>query len=190
MSQKTSIDCYVRVTGEATDADDDGLAGYYLVTVTADDAILETRRGEIATAVLDAFHEKQGISVLDDFEISVHLHDGSLISESDDAESSSVSDLLHAEYIGLVTDSSLPFTALPSPLETLINTYIEAADALQSKQRQLAAYGDELHAFVQARDALKDHPDFSGQLPQTYFSGGDLDPDGTAEGFDRPRQAQ
>ena len=46
------------------------------------------------------------------------------------------------------------------------------------------------HAFVAVRDELRAHPEFSGFLPKTYFSGGDLDPEGVdghgSDGSDYP----
>jgi hypothetical protein len=66
-----------------------------------------------------------------------------------------------------------------SKIESLETAYIEAAAELQSKQANLANYAAELDAFIAARDALREHPEFSGKLPKTYFSGGDLDPDGS-----------
>lgn len=66
----------------------------------------------------------------------------------------------------------------PKTLDDLECAYIDAAAELQSKQAGLQNYTDELNAFLNARDALKAHPEFLGRLPQTYFSGGELDPEG------------
>lgn len=65
-------------------------------------------------------------------------------------------------------------------IDSLEEKYIEAAHELQSKQRDLLNYAPELLAFIEIRDALKEHADFSGHLPETYFSGGDLDPIGAS----------
>ncbi len=61
-------------------------------------------------------------------------------------------------------------------IDTLIERYIEAADALESAQRSMQPIVDATNSFVAARDALREHPAFSGLLPKTYFSGSDLDP--------------
>lgn len=72
-------------------------------------------------------------------------------------------------------------STLSSPqIDALEVKYIEAAHDLQSKQRDLLNYAPELRAFIEARDALKAHDGFSGYLPETYFSSGDLDPVGAA----------
>ena len=65
-----------------------------------------------------------------------------------------------------------------STINALLERYTEAADELQRCQRDLQPIGVATHAFVDARDALRGHPEFSGHLPKTYFSGGDLDPEG------------
>jgi len=64
--------------------------------------------------------------------------------------------------------------------DSLEEKYIEAAHELQSKQRDLLNFAPELHAFIEIRDALKEYADFSGHLPETHFSGGDLDPIGAS----------
>ena len=66
-------------------------------------------------------------------------------------------------------------------IQQLENDYIEAANELRSKQVQLGNYADELENFVKCRDELKDHSEFSGMLPKTFFSGGDLDPVGICD---------
>lgn len=60
----------------------------------------------------------------------------------------------------------------------LKNSYLDAAADLRAKQADLANHADELHRFIAVRDQLQAHPDFSGYLPETYYSGGDLDPVG------------
>ena len=71
-----------------------------------------------------------------------------------------------------------------SDIESLKLVYIETASDLHSAQAGLINFADELHAFIEARDTLREHPEFSGKLPQTYYSGGDLDPDGDPDGSD------
>lgn len=86
-----------------------------------------------------------------------------------------------------------PMIALGGATDTAINVdalekrYIDAADALRSKQVAMDNFASELHAFIKIRDDLREHSDFSGRLPQTYFSGGDLDPDGDESTPDVPR---
>lgn len=66
-------------------------------------------------------------------------------------------------------------------IEAIEDRYIQAAEELRSKQVQLVNFANELDAFIEIRDAIKAHPDFSGVLPKTFFSGGDLDPEGCEE---------
>lgn len=65
-------------------------------------------------------------------------------------------------------------------MREITNAYCDAAAELRSKQEGLLNHSDELHKFLVVRDRLKGHPEFSGCLPETYFSGGDLDPVGAA----------
>ena len=112
MSKITELHCYVEVTGEASDEDDEGVQGFYLVqlklsrTVSLDE-LSEAEQSEIAKAVLDSFHEHQGISVLDDFEISVFLPNGEEVMEEDDIEETGL--VAHADHQGQVNEDDLPF---------------------------------------------------------------------------------
>ena len=65
-----------------------------------------------------------------------------------------------------------------SKLDILEEEYKEAAASLRARQAALGNYAVELDVFIKTRDTLREHPDFPGYLPQTYFSGGELDPDG------------
>lgn len=108
----TKLDCYVHVTGDATDADDEGVQGFYLIEVylarqVALDTLTLNEKSEIAAAVLDSFHDKQGISVLDDFTIGALLPDGSDIVEAGDVPASGL--ILRAVHLGSVNESDLPF---------------------------------------------------------------------------------
>ncbi len=67
---------------------------------------------------------------------------------------------------------------ITTSITELENAYIDAAAELLSKQAGLQNHAHELHKLIVARDTLREHPDFSGYLPETYFSGGDLDPEG------------
>lgn len=53
--------------------------------------------------------------------------------------------------------------------------YCDAATHLMTAQASLQNFSKEFDCFLAARDALQSHPEFSGYLPPTYFSGGDLD---------------
>lgn len=82
MSQNTTeFSCYVVVKGTASDPDDEGLEGAYEVTVRTSvpvtlDTLSESEQHAITAAVLDEFHDHQGIAVLDDFSIAVYLEIG------------------------------------------------------------------------------------------------------------------
>lgn len=61
-------------------------------------------------------------------------------------------------------------------VEVLKDAYLEAAGELRSKRAGLQNEHDAFHVFISTRDQLQSHPKFTGRLPATYFSGGDLDP--------------
>ena len=71
-------------------------------------------------------------------------------------------------------------TIMKNGIAEIENAYCDAAAELRSKQAGLQNHAVELDKFTQVRDKLQGHPDFSGHLPETYFSGGDLDPVGVA----------
>lgn len=80
----------VHVTGSPSDHDDAGAPGVYGHEVTFSRPVKPmelspAEKGAIAAAVLDEFHDRQGIEVLDDFEISVHIANGPEIAELDDS---------------------------------------------------------------------------------------------------------
>lgn len=80
---------------------------------------------------------------------------------------------------GLRPDGKMPqSTVMSTSIVSLEDSYLDAAAALRSKQLGLENHADELHQFIAIRDQLQAHPDFSGYLPETYYSGGDLDPVG------------
>jgi len=70
--------------------------------------------------------------------------------------------------------------SMTNEISALEVAYCEAASEYRSKQVGLQNHADELHKFIEIRDQLREHPDFSGHLPETFFSGGELDPDGPA----------
>lgn len=78
----------------------------------------------------------------------------------------------------LSTNKSLRLAS--NSVDDLEAWYIEAADDLRSKEAGLQNCHDELWQFIRARDTLMAHPRFSGHLPETYYSGGDLDPVGAS----------
>lgn len=61
-------------------------------------------------------------------------------------------------------------------IDALEAAYLEAAANYRSALAGLVNYAAELSAYIAAREELSQHPSFSGLLPFTYFSGGDLDP--------------
>lgn len=57
--------------------------------------------------------------------------------------------------------------------------YIDAAEEAQSKHLRLLSYMDEFERLLAARSSLIEHPDFSGILPKTFWTGNaDVDPHG------------
>lgn len=88
---ETGFHVTVLVDGSATDPEDDNLPGNYpfWVKVTRPTKFASLTPGEateIARAVLDEFHDRQGIEVLEDFDITVILPNGEVISEGDEHE--------------------------------------------------------------------------------------------------------
>lgn len=84
--QPLSLDCYVRVQGEASDPADEGVQGAYLTRVTlpagaAIGKLTEPDKSAIAKAMLDSFHQHQGIDTLDDFSFKTYLENGEEIFE-------------------------------------------------------------------------------------------------------------
>lgn len=107
-----SIGCYVEVTGEATDEDDEGVQGFYLIQLQLSREIdlskaSANEKSEIAKAALDCFHDHQGVCVLEDFEITTCLADGTCIYEEDGFEEGDL--VKSTAYQGDVGLSGLPF---------------------------------------------------------------------------------
>lgn len=72
-------------------------------------------------------------------------------------------------------------TLATQSLSDLEDAYVEAAAEAQSKHMRLQGYADELEALLKIRDELKAHPEFSGALPATFWTGSIVvDPDGQA----------
>jgi hypothetical protein len=69
-------------------------------------------------------------------------------------------------------------------INDLESTYTDAAAELRAKQANLENHAKELHQFIDIRDQLQEHAEFSGYLPETYYSGGDLDPVGAKPSSD------
>ncbi|MBV7542025.1 hypothetical protein [Acidovorax sp. sic0104] len=85
---ETGFQVMVRVVGTASDEDDLAVAGDYpfWVNVTRPitfRSLTEQEKSSIAQAVLDEFHDRQGIAVLDDFNITVELPTAQPISDDD-----------------------------------------------------------------------------------------------------------
>lgn len=78
--------CRVVVTGEPSHEDDQSICGIYQIEVKIPQAFNVTeltpeQTSEIATAVLDCFHEENGIKILDDFIINAYLPDSAELTE-------------------------------------------------------------------------------------------------------------
>lgn len=112
-----NIFCYVAVTGEPSDAEDDEIPGVYQLEVQLPSpvdlaALTPAIETAIAKAVLDEFHESVGIACLDDFDIQVLLPDGTPISEADlgeDLEAALSGFPVKATHDGSVDPDELPF---------------------------------------------------------------------------------
>lgn len=99
--------CYVLVTGEATDDEDEGVQGVHQVEVKLSAPVTLTALSVadetvIAKAVLDEFHNRQGIEELDAFEITPYLETGRTICEEDNPPPTDIS--ARASYCGLVDE--------------------------------------------------------------------------------------
>lgn len=67
---------------------------------------------------------------------------------------------------------------MPKTISELEDAYTQAGSNYRSALLALGNTADELHAFVALRYELREHPEFSGTLPPSFFSGSELDPDG------------
>lgn len=103
---------YVLVSGTPTDPLDADLPGVYshsvAVPVPQDQLAQELQDAAICTAVLDEFHDRQGIEMLDDFTIRVVLVDGREIHERDGASAGQPHAGLVVEHEGKVTLADVP----------------------------------------------------------------------------------
>jgi hypothetical protein len=110
---RTQLNCYVRVSGNATHMDDKDLAGTYLVTATPSSQIRAESLSDtfhchlIAKAVLDEFHFRQGIKVLEDFDITVYLENGIIINEMLFEPTGHFDESVTAEFCGPIDDKDL-----------------------------------------------------------------------------------
>ena len=81
------VQAWVLVTGDASHDDDASLPGIYSVTVWLSrkldlNSLDDKQASEISSAVLDCFHQHQGIEVLDDFSIEGRLSSGRLLEDA------------------------------------------------------------------------------------------------------------
>lgn len=109
--QGQELICYVSVRGEGSDPDDEGLPGIYAVAVeTLEqvdlDNLTSDQEDKISQAVLDAFHDDNGIAEVDDFAISIYLENGKEISEAEKRVDSAFR--VSANCWGSVDEESLP----------------------------------------------------------------------------------
>lgn len=98
----------VLVGGEASHEDDKDVPGTYGVSVTLQagvdaSGLSAEQLAEIASAVKDEFHDKIGIEVLDDFQITLMLEDGTVI--DDDGFESETGLVVVADFEGVVEAS-------------------------------------------------------------------------------------
>lgn len=112
----SSIQAFVRVVGDATDPEDESLPGWYEheVILTKDcpiEAMSTAEKAEIVEAVLDSFHDHQGIECLEDFTITVYLADGKALEQQDQEVAIDVVESV--EHLGKVDESELPGTLRP-----------------------------------------------------------------------------
>ena len=102
-----TVSVYVKVEGEASEPDDEGTPGIYLIEV---DAKLPAEQR--ASAALDCFHEHWGIEMLDDFTFTVFDKDGNVLVELDGADSYKLGD--RAEFCGALGDDEIPHALMPA----------------------------------------------------------------------------
>ena len=126
--------CYVDVRGCATDPDDEGLAGTYMVSVKTSKPVnlaklTKAQEDVIACQVLNAFHDEQGIEEVDDFSISVYLPNGIEISENDDHAEGETLIEASTDLCGSVSREDLPaaLAHLPSSRMMDIQYFLRAA---------------------------------------------------------------
>ncbi len=105
------LTCYVHVSGEASEEEDEGVQGIYAISINLSEAVdltqlSDDQKDKIAAAALDEFHDNQGISMLEDFSISVYLPTGE---EADELIKPIDSDFsASASYDGMVDLIDLP----------------------------------------------------------------------------------
>lgn len=102
----------VVVTGIASDQHDEALPGVYghevhLSRAVAREAMTAAEAGAIAEAVLDSFHDEQGIEELDDFVIEVQLADGTVIHEMTDSSAHASDVVDRVEHLNKIEDLPL-----------------------------------------------------------------------------------
>ena len=149
-----SFNCYVDVRGLATNPDDEGLPGIYLVAVSTSQPIdlydmTAAQKDVIANHVLDAFHCKIGIEEIDDFAISVYLDNGKEIYENDDHAEGEVLIEASAVFYGKINPSDLPpaLVDLPNSKMMKIGYFIDAAEQHGKDEDPDHEVGD-LQAFI------------------------------------------
>lgn len=84
--QYSHVPIYVVVTGQATEAEDEGVPGVYRLDVLVSDAEFEWTpefESAVGEAASECFHNKVCIGVLDDFQISYVMESGELLERGD-----------------------------------------------------------------------------------------------------------
>ena len=101
-----------QVTSDLSSVEDEDVAGVYGVLFTVDAGELSDAKK--AAIALDIFHAKQGIAVLDDFEISVVDEAGHLVAPDSEHVDYSCSDAGNVEKIsGVPLDAKAPGAVIP-----------------------------------------------------------------------------
>lgn len=101
MPHKPHEPIYVVVQGNATNLDDKDVPGVYLVEV--DPSLSGEEKAEVA---LDHFHEKNGIAMLEDFDIAVFDASGTELPRMEAYDNGSLQ--RRGEYCGGLNDVDVP----------------------------------------------------------------------------------
>lgn len=111
-----TLSIYVLVAGAASDPQDADLPGVYRHTVALpipqDQRSQDVQDAVLCTAVLDEFHNRQGVEVLDDFTIRVVMADGREIHECDELPADLQQERLAVDHDGKVSEADVPAAVL------------------------------------------------------------------------------
>lgn len=110
---KNRFDCFVRAEGNASHSNDESLPGWYRIEVQVGNAVnlnnvSRAEKSRIASAVLWEFHDRQGIEVPEDFEISVILETGQEIMEDEGQNAPHPAIKICTHHCGKINGDDLP----------------------------------------------------------------------------------